>query len=715
MTEYFAANHDAEHRVQWGEILQFDCRQLLYQDFPTKMVWKSQTHQWTVRKARFSTIGRMYYVSPAAGERFFLRVLLTAVRGATSFDDLKRVDGLQHPDFKSACVALGLLDSDEEWDRAMREAAIWQTGSQLRMLFVCILLNCRPADPLKLWNDHHLSLSDDCAHILRTKYEILDPSDEQIQSLALILIRELLQKQDFNLPEYHLPIPQHEFEVVLTPEQRLLHEQRNFNINELRQTVVHDSARLNPDQRHAYEVLCQAVNNGQGGLFFLDGFGGTGKTFLINLTLANVRSEGKIALAVASSGIAATLLDGGTTAHSRFKIPIDIHATSTCSITAQSPLATLIRNTALVIWDEAVMQHRHVFEAVDRTFQDIRQDARPFGGVAICFCGDFRQILPIIVRGTRGQIVAASLKNSSLWQQIQVLRLTINMRLLRPGLIAQQRQQQEDFANQLLRIGNGSDTVEDMVQWPTATIVPDNTTQALANIIFPGIANPATLLSASFLADRILLAPRNDTVTELNSMLLTSMSGQLYTFKSADRVVDNGAEDNIYPTEYLNTIDVPNLPPHELSLKVGAPVILLRNLNPSFGMCNGARMRVIRCGGRVMECEILTGKHTGHRVFIPRIPLEPSATAELPFQFQRTQFPLRLAFAITINKSQGQTLNQVGLVLDRPVFAHGQLYVALSRVTQHDNLHLVVQNTPDAMEGKLTNIVYPEALLGRMT
>ena len=159
----------------------------------------------------------MYYVSPTAGERFFLRVLLTAVRGATSFDDLRTVNGVQHPDFKSACVALGLLDSDEEWDRTLGEAAVWQTGSQLRWLFVCILLNCHPADPLKLWTDHRQHLSDDCAHLLRTKYGIENPSDEQVQSLALILIRELLEKNNSDLDAYHLPLPQQEFEPVRTP------------------------------------------------------------------------------------------------------------------------------------------------------------------------------------------------------------------------------------------------------------------------------------------------------------------------------------------------------------------------------------------------------------------------------------------------------------------------------------------------------------------
>ena len=184
------------------------------------------------------------------------------------------------------------------------------------------------------------------------------------------------------------------------------------------------------------------------------------------------------------------------------------------------------------------------------------------------------------------------------------------------------------------------------------------------------------------------------------------------TFQSADRIINDGGQD-IYPAEYLNTIEVANLPHHEFHVKVGAPVILLRNLNPSDGLCNGTRMHMLKCGERVLEAEILSGKHSGERVFIPWIPLAPTASADLSFEFVRVQFPLRLAFAMTIHKSQGQTLNHVGVVLKEPVFCHGQLYVALLRVTSDANLHLVVPNNEEATRhGLITNIVYPEVFLG---
>ena len=114
---------------------------------------------------------------------------------------------------------------------------------------------------------------------------------------------------------------------------------------------------LNADQRVAFDALCGVIASGAGGVFFLEGFGGTGKTFLINLVLAKIRADDGIALSTASSGIAATLLDGGMTAHSCFKIPINIHTDSTCNIPAQSHLAELLHETQLVFWDEALMQH----------------------------------------------------------------------------------------------------------------------------------------------------------------------------------------------------------------------------------------------------------------------------------------------------------------------------------------------------------------------
>ncbi len=161
----------------------------------------------------------------------------------------------------------------------------------------------------------------------------------------------------------------------------------------------------------------------------MDGPGSIRKTFLYNTLLANVRSNGDIALAVASSGIAALLISGGRTAYLRFKIPINLDPCSTCNISRRSKEARLINITKLFIWDEALMIYKFAFEAVNRTFCNITQIDEPFGGKTFVFGGDFHQILPVIPRASRADVVSASLHQSDIWKHMELTRLTINMRL----------------------------------------------------------------------------------------------------------------------------------------------------------------------------------------------------------------------------------------------------------------------------------------------
>ncbi len=140
-------------------------------------------------------------------------------------------------------------------------------------------------------------------------------------------------------------------------------------------TIDIDNAedRLNDDQHSAYEFILNVVINKEGKLFFVYGSGGTDKTFVWTTLLSCLRGQGKIILAIASSRIASLLLLGGRTAHSRFKIPIDLHDESTCNITQQMKVAELLRKADLIIWDEAPMMHRWTFEVVDRTLRDLMQ------------------------------------------------------------------------------------------------------------------------------------------------------------------------------------------------------------------------------------------------------------------------------------------------------------------------------------------------------
>ena len=179
-------------------------------------------------------------------------------------------------------------------------------------------------------------------------------------------------------------------------------------------------------------------------------------------------------------------------------------------------------------------------------------------------------------------------------------------------------------------------------------------------------------------------------------------------YSSADSAFnDAGMANNAIPNEYLNTITVPGMPLHETELKINCPVILLHNLNPYEGLCNGTPMVVTAMAERVIEVQVLTGSHAGKKAFIPRISLDTSMSAGLGFILRRRQYPIRLGFSMSINKAQGQSLDRVGIYLNNPVFAHGQLYVALSRCTDRRNLKILLP--PDANR-RTPNIVYREVI-----
>jgi hypothetical protein len=169
--------------------------------------------------------------------------------------------------------------------------------------------------------------------------------------------------------------------------------------------------------------------------------------------------------------------------------------------------------------------------------------------------------------------------------------------------------------------------------------------------------------------------------------MINKFQGGEVVYHSFDEAVDDPR--NYYPQEFLNTLTPNGIPPHVLKLKIGCPVILLRNLDPANELCNGTRLVVRACQRNSIDAEIVLGQHAGKRVFLPRIPLCPSDDKMFPFQFKRKQFPIRLSFAMTVNKSQGQTIPNVIIYLSAPVFSHGQFYVAISRATTRTNIKIL--------------------------
>ncbi|XP_042005673.1 uncharacterized protein LOC121754362 [Salvia splendens] len=457
-------------------------RNLTYGEFPTKFVWKKD--HWQPRKQRYS-VGRLFYVALGSGDMYYLRCLLNTVKGATCYEDLRFVNGVQYHSFRDACFALGLLDDNKEYIDGIVEASFGSSAHSLRLLF------------RKLRNRPDLVLSDD-----------------EIQNIVLADVEKLLMNVGKSLHDYH--------------------------------------------------------------------------------------------------GI---------------------------------DLAELIIRSKLIIWDEAPMIHKHCIEAVDSTLRDILRVCsessmhKPLGGKTIVFGGDFRQILHVVPKGSRQNVVNATINSSYLWSSCTVLRLTKNMRLLsveKPD----EASKLKEFSSWVASIGDGvvggPNDGEVVIDLPS-DIVLSNSGDPLKTIvenIYPSYMDPEEL--SNCLRDRAILASTFDVVDEVNQFMISMDQSQRRVYLSSDSISNSDSTSNgsaeIHSVEFLNNLKCLGTPNHELMLKVGTPVMLLRNIDHSNGLCNGTRLIITHLGDYVLVARVLGGHNIGDKVLIPRMSLIPS-DPRLPFKF----------------------------------------------------------------------------------
>jgi len=515
------------------------------------------------------------------------------------------------------------------------------------------------------------------------------------RAACLGAIGDLLRARGKSLDDYGLPQPDVD---LLEPEQ----DNRTFGAIDAAVDWAQQLENLNDEQQMVYDRVMAAVDDNQNiqKTFYVDGPGGTGKTTLYGCLISSLRNRNRTVLCVAFTGIAASLMDGGMTVHSTFGLPLGtLTEQSTSSITMQSLRAKRIREAALIVWDEAPMSPGLQLTVVDRLLKDIMRSALPFGGKPILFAGDFRQILPVVRRGDRSTIVMSSLKRHSFWREFEQFQLTRNMRA----------DNDADFAAWLLQLGDGKlplvDGIPDTVEIPPQMVcdVAD-----LVDFVYP---HHMSLANVDEFAQKIILCPRNEECHQINSTVLRRVTGAEKTYYAIDTVVvDDPDEAANYPTEFLNSLQPNGLPPYVLTLKVGSVVMLLRNIDAKRRLCNGTRLVVTELRRHNFKARMLSGvDDVQDDIVLPSISLTSSEEDDLPFQMKRIQFPVRLSFAMTINKSQGQTFDRVGLLLPSPVFTHGQLYVAFSRVRNAQSVRVGMYGDE---RGRFVtkNIVYKEVL-----
>ncbi|XP_030745097.1 uncharacterized protein LOC115874142 [Sitophilus oryzae] len=739
-----------------------EARQYKYVDIPEHFVWQTRNASWVARTGRRTkVVGAICEVSPTNVEQFHLRLLLQHVRGAISFDSLRSVDGVLCETFQEACRKLRLLHDGTVYRSTMSDAALHMPPYRLRRFFGLLCLVCIDdtygAQLPFLWQEFrepHL-IADLIGQGFSRSAAIRKAMD--VIERVIIANRDDLTLDLIGISD--IEAASRDEADAARPDRQLLDNENDVDERDLRQCTEaeYGISKLNADQLTVYqdvvfrvlalngwlnnqEILThfeiedyvwtrlfasleQSSNNNEHvlaylrdptqrlsakivdkNLLFVDGPGGTGKTFLFNAIISKFKSSPVPipVLAVAWTGIAASLMIEGKTCHRAFRLPLNIEGTTTVGWPVEHDKSHTISRVRLIVWDEISMASKHAMQSVDRYLRDLPDDLTnlsylPFGGKVVLFGGDFRQTLPIITRGERGSVFNNSVKASPLWRQVHCQALKINLRAINSG-----SERAQAYADWLLSMGEG--------RLPAVSIrapnAPNDLVMINGNIIVNNIAHlidyvyDTDALSRRHnsveerleLGNHAILCPTNGGVDDINEILLNKLRGETFYYYSCDEYLGEDGDDFHVPADLLHSVKASNLPPHELKVKVGAVVMLLRNLDLGTGLCNGCRFVVSACHKEVLELLAITGVRRGTTVMVPRVLIRATVPA-LPRGIKRLQFPVRLAFAMTINKSQGQTLKRVGLHLPTPCFAHGQLYVAFSRVGAPEAMRVNIDNS----------------------
>lgn len=670
-----------------------EANELLYCDVPKNYIWDNKSKTWKKRTQRGdNAISRLYVVSPKNIELFHMRILLLHVKGPKSFEDLRTYNNVVYNTYVEACHARGIASNDNEWRNCLLESRDFHSPKQMRDLFAFILALNTPNNAMALWEEFKDDLSEDFARTLNI---------DVAYNRALLEIEEVLVVHNLNCLAFNLPVP-----TILTDND--LNEVDVFDEQFIFEQMYDDA---NNEQKHVIDQVLREVQFKDTGsnVFCLSAHAGCGKTFVQTAIIHRMNALNLRCIATAYSGIASTLLINGRTLHNVFKLPIPILDNSTANVRPNSSHGRYINAASLVIIDEYSMCPKIALKIIDKLLKDLASNenkSKLFGGKTILLCGDLRQILPVVPHASRSVLIENCVISWEEYHKFHKIRLNQNMRAL---------PEEVDFVNFLKKMGDGRLVTydlfgEDIIELPQHSIGDMN---HIIEDIYGDVRQ--TILSDEVLK-RAILAPTNEDCYLLNSDILNRMDGQEKCYYSYDKIVENeGVRVNDFPIEFLNSLTVSGMPPHKLNLKENCIVMLIRNLNTAQCLVNGTRLRVKCMHQNTLDCEVLTGTALKKRILIPRINLTFSGTT-LPFQFQRTQFPIIPAFAMTINKSQGQTFNKIGIMLRRPVFSHGQLYVACSRVRSFNGLKFYVNEGNG--QGKLynderiftKNIVYREIL-----
>uniref|UniRef100_A0A914N5G3 ATP-dependent DNA helicase n=1 Tax=Meloidogyne incognita TaxID=6306 RepID=A0A914N5G3_MELIC len=678
-------------------------RNILFEELPETYSFDIKEKVWrkrrmaVVRKITKPIIGRIYTVSPREPEKFALYVLTKHFPGDP--EELKNVNGQICTTFADAARLRGLFEDNGVWERTLREASLSLNPSQMRQLYANILVfggteKC-VIDGLNLWE-----MFKDQMYDRRRCTE-----DEKLLRIdrALAIIERYLLSNGRTMYEFDLPAPNNP--LINDPDRALdqFFFPNNVNSDEVDETVdtsALEKANLNAEQDNFFKMVRNAAfdPNSVNKYFYLSGDGGTGKTFLLNYVLYQLRSLNLKVLPTASTGIASTkFYAGGMTFHSAFRFGIDVEPGKIPPVRVDSFFGRRIIECDVIIIDEITMLDKVVFENVDKLCRTLvpQNNNRPFAGKVVILSGDWKQSLPVVQdSASPGASVAASILSSSLYGRFQKFRLVQNMRVIPSEIV---------FKDWLYSIGTG--TIGDLVNIPQNMIV--NSRKELYEFVF----DQGFKVSSNELLKRLILAPTNRIVDDINSEIIDMIDSPVFEYLSIDNAtIENplACNSSDYEVAQLNRLNPIGMPAHSLKLKIGSVIVLLQNLNTQKSLCNGTRLIVKNLRSNLIEAETInSGSDNGILVGICRTRNLYNEKRPDGVSFERFQFPVRVAFCMTITKAQGQTCERLGIDFNDEPFAHGQLYTALSRARSSEFIRVYAPNkkTDDNGNIPIRNVV----------
>ncbi|KAL6740116.1 hypothetical protein Aduo_013503 [Ancylostoma duodenale] len=379
LTAYFQLNQICADVFDGGapSDMVVDAREFYYHQIPEHFTFTPR-HGWKPRRRGGKEIGRMYTVSPRDVERYCLRILLLNTKGKTSFEDLRTVEGIVYETFSDAAKASGFLDDDTYYRQSIEEAAQFQTPSTLRGFFACLLCYCEVVDATELWNEFARAMADDYLHRGLGEAEAIAVAYFDIADRMQLLGRDLAQtivppvNQRPSIPD--VPI--------------------NYEHHEVEEARLYETLNTNQRKRNTADDILAAPDRDDQKCFFIDGPGGTGKTYLYT-TIYNVAiGQRRKVLCVAWTGIAANLLPGGRTVNSAFKLNMGDGNRSSV-MKRQQREARQLAATDIIIWDEISMAPKCALEAVDALLRDTSLIVRLTPDSQASFRARFARIFPM--------------------------------------------------------------------------------------------------------------------------------------------------------------------------------------------------------------------------------------------------------------------------------------------------------------------------------